>query len=273
MENINIWEQRGKELETNCLGSINSKKYKEKLAETMELLKIYTSIIWKEKKEEDPKARIYFDFDNISMNAVKEKVLEKKRNDPEGYEKIKNEIKDKVRKKLNNSMENKHHYLDIPIEEQLKIVEKSQRNENDIFEPQQNFASDLHAHIAEELTPEDYSNLEYYTSVNSHLDWMGIDGFFKFKYKNKKGEEEQVRIPFDICSKNEMIKRQEQSRKRALVSDSLSGDITILDMEGKEDYNRKNEEDQILMKIFTKRIIKEIKKQINEKEGDNKWKN
>ncbi len=50
-------EQRGRQLETNCLGFISSEKYKKELAELIEIAEIYKEIVFREKKEKDQKRK------------------------------------------------------------------------------------------------------------------------------------------------------------------------------------------------------------------------
>lgn len=47
------------------------------------------------------------------------------------------------------------------------------------------FCYDLHSTLAEEISPDDYSRLEFYTAVRSALDeYHGVDAFFRFNDSN-----------------------------------------------------------------------------------------
>ena len=59
----------------------------------------------------------------------------------------------------------------------MRIV-KEMQGKNDPTDPDRPFANDLHATIAEEITPEDYSRLRLYTAIDSALDLkFGVDAF------------------------------------------------------------------------------------------------
>jgi hypothetical protein len=264
-ENINIKEQRGKELETNCIGFISSGKYKKELAKLIEIAEIYKEIVFREEKEKNPKAEVVFDLQDFSIEAMKKKIEETKENNPELYEKAKNNTKDVIIKKLDKSIKNKNEELNLPTEELIRIVEESQIREDGPINPSRPFASDLRTRIAEELELDNHTDLEFYTSTNSHLDWRGVDGFFKFKYKNQEGEADKIIVPFDISSKSELTKEEEKKGGTRLISESLNGNIVILSMENKENYDRDNKEDQYFIKDFTNKIIQEMKYKIDEK--------
>ncbi|MCX6792932.1 MAG: hypothetical protein NTY12_02810 [Candidatus Falkowbacteria bacterium] len=79
----------------------------------------------------------------------------------------------------------------------FQMVETIQRWP-DPSDPDPDFANDLHATIAERLglKVEEYSNLEFYTAVDSLLDEKGIDAFFKLKLDGK----EDMIVSFDLTS-------------------------------------------------------------------------
>lgn len=69
----------------------------------------------------------------------------------------------------------------IPFEKALSVVKFCQPWA-DPSEPEPRFANDLHASVAEELCPDDYSKLAFFTAVGSHLDrFHGVDAFFEYK--------------------------------------------------------------------------------------------
>jgi len=54
----------------------------------------------------------------------------------------------------------------------------------DPTDPEQRTANDLHALVCEELGLEDYSKLQFFTAVESPLDYYhGVDGWFEFSGK------------------------------------------------------------------------------------------
>jgi len=70
------------------------------------------------------------------------------------------------------------------FDEALNIARRSQPEGYDPADPNMKFgfANDLHAVIAEKLSPEDYSKLKLYTAVNSHLDiYHSSDAFFELE--------------------------------------------------------------------------------------------
>lgn len=63
----------------------------------------------------------------------------------------------------------------------LEIVRLTQ-GDNDPTDPARPFANDLHATVAEELSPDDYSRIRFLTAIGSPLDrWHGVDGLFEFE--------------------------------------------------------------------------------------------
>ena len=63
----------------------------------------------------------------------------------------------------------------------VKTIQDNPENGIDPTDPEKEFANDLHASIAQELTPDDYTMLRFYTAVETVLDhFHGVDGFFEF---------------------------------------------------------------------------------------------
>lgn len=82
----------------------------------------------------------------------------------------------------------------INFQEALDLAKRCQSYDNS--DPEPRFANDLHAHLAEKIGLEDYSELKLYTAVGSQLDyWHGIDGFFEFKHEGK-----TIRVTIDVTS-------------------------------------------------------------------------
>ena len=62
----------------------------------------------------------------------------------------------------------------------LEVVKATQGN-NDPTDPEWPFANDLHATIAQELCPDAYDQLKFYTAIGSPLDFYhGVDGVIEF---------------------------------------------------------------------------------------------
>lgn len=78
----------------------------------------------------------------------------------------------------------------------MEIVRLCQ-GENDPTDPAPPFANDLHAAVAEVLTPKDYSRLRFYTAVDSDLDQRhGVDGFFDYQ-----GEDDsRITVTVDVTT-------------------------------------------------------------------------
>jgi len=64
---------------------------------------------------------------------------------------------------------------------EIKKDQDSPESKIDPSDPDKEFANDLHASIAEEMTPEDYERLRFYTAIDTVLDrFHGVDGFMEF---------------------------------------------------------------------------------------------
>jgi hypothetical protein len=142
-------ENSGNLLEKNLLATIDDNTYKKNLQEKLEeifIIKNYSTF----KSSNDP----------IGL------LLELKKRNPEKYQELKNDYASEIKKFIEERVsKNRHKFLnELSLEEQLKIIEKSQPKNSDPTEPMTSFADDLHATIVDELGME-YEDLEYYTAV------------------------------------------------------------------------------------------------------------
>lgn len=82
----------------------------------------------------------------------------------------------------------------------LQIV-KEMQGANDPTDPERPFANDLHATVAQEITPDDYSKLRLYTAIGSALDIKeGIDAFIELDK-----EEGVISVTLDVTANPEKI--------------------------------------------------------------------
>jgi len=71
--------------------------------------------------------------------------------------------------------------------QEVKDIQNNPENGMDPADPEKEFANDLHASIAQEITPDDYSKLRFYTAVETALDhFHGVDAFFEVDLDNGK---------------------------------------------------------------------------------------
>lgn len=272
-------EQQGKLIERGCLSVVSKKKYEQGIEKNL-----YKSFI----KKIDFNLYEYFD-DYSEQNPDKNFasfMQEIERDNPSRIADL--EEIDKIVKKIieERVVGERYRYLkDLKIEDQFDIIEKSQGQDFEPSEPKTDFANDLHATIAEELKLENFDDLEYYTAINTHLDNCGVDGFFKFKYQNEKGEEMSIRVCFDLTTNTpEEKNKQFLDKKRA--GEKILTDVTLFlseeDIENmkeiyknrkRENKNMKNEEIkneethkkrkkeyEFLLKNLAKQIIENYKK-------------
>jgi hypothetical protein len=138
-------------------------------------------------------------------------------------------------------------------DEQFEVVEKSQfgAGPSDLSTK---FVNDLLAIIEEKLNIENYSDLEYYTAVNSHLDFCGVDGFFKLKNNNK-----DIRVCFDITGNSE-VNKHEQGREKIKVGGKSFNVVSLFVDGNKEDYNRKR--DERMIEGFANKLVAESKREM-----------
>ncbi|HOZ53463.1 MAG TPA: hypothetical protein PK142_02175 [bacterium] len=236
-------ENSGNLLEKNLLATIDDNNYKKNLQEKLEEVFITQN---------------YSTFK--SSNDPVGLLLELKKRSPEKYQELKKEHASEIKNFIEERIsKNRHKFLnELSVEEQFKIIEKSQPKNSDPTEPMTSFADDLHATIVDELGI-DYENLEYYTAVNSHLDYCGVDAFLKFKYLDSKGKEKETRICLDI-TKNSMAGKMEQQKEKARAGGKSLSDIVVF--AENENYSRKRPEDHDLMEKTAKEIIKIYKQKI-----------
>jgi hypothetical protein len=256
MENIkspdyyNTAEKAGKELECNCLGFINDKKYLSLLKEKLELLELIKRNFG------------YYDHKNPEHKKYLKFFKRMKKENEEKYNDLRDEIADKINYRLAKTMNNKHKYLILieedEVSELIEMVEESQINEGNKTEPNLLFARDLHEYLAQELNLEDYNNLEFHTSTNTHIDACSVDGWFKYSYKDDNGQERDIRIMFDLTSKTLEQKLKEYREKRREGGKILSN--LILSMPGQETY--RPSKDREIVAGFAKDIKKEIDRRI-----------
>jgi hypothetical protein len=253
MENsreMNFENKSGVELELNYLGPIKNSTYNKK---TKELL--YDSFI----KDSFKRSFSKFSFsDNLTE-------LKKRRSDL--YNKMKEYIKDDVEKIYGERVvRNRERFLkEIDIEDQFKVIEKSQLNDEP-ESPETDFAGDLQSALAEKLGIEDYSDLEFYSSVGSHLDYCGVDGFFKAKKKDGSGF---IRITFDLTMDSPENK-EKQIRAKEMAGGKYLADVILFSeketyrekkesFEDKESFQRNRDLDKEMIYKFADQIAKKLK--------------
>ena len=89
---------------------------------------------------------------------------------------IENELFGETREKERGHRHNGY----LTYESSLAVV-KATQGENNPTDPDRPFANDLHATVAQELSPEDYSCVRFYTAIGSPLDFYhGVDGVIEF---------------------------------------------------------------------------------------------
>jgi len=249
MDNLNFENKRGVEQEINYLGSINNRKYVENV----------------EKKLTDFLAINYL-IENKSCKDPKSFLVWLKNEKKEMFERLTREIDLKLREIMDKRVvKNRHIFLrEINENDQFEIIEKSQANGFDPCDPKTDFANDLHATIVEEMSGE-YSDLEYYSAGGSHLDYCGVDAFFKFKYLNDHGEEDFVRVCLDLTSNTLENKNINKTEKIKNGGKSLTDLVLFIE---DEEYNKKKHEKKI--KDFSKQIIEIIGTKIDEKKKEKK---
>ncbi len=96
----------------------------------------------------------------------------------------------------------------MPYKEAVKWACSHQPEGWDPTDPPTRWANDLHAYVAEALGLEDWSELEFYTSLDSPFDtYHGVDAFFLFRGRlvtlditanlHKEEHKADVVVPFD----------------------------------------------------------------------------
>ena len=278
IEGMDDEEKRGKIIERACLGAINKEKYQNRLKDELYayFIRIRSKSLFamlEDFLEKNPEKTPY-DF-----------LLLIKKEGPQGEE-IADRVSFLTKKVVENKVvKNNHKFLnEIEVEQQLKIIEASQKDNSTPSEPENDFADDLHATIVEEMDIADCSDLEYYTAVGSHLDYSGIDAFFKYKFINKNGEDDFVRVCLDLTidspeSKARKIKGKERAGGKYLADNIIYLDCDEIEFMIKIFKNRREKKEikskefneirrkyDLLKNSTSKEIIKTIKKRINQKE-------
>lgn len=236
-------EREGRLVERGCLGRINKDDYQKNIER-----ELYSYYIKKIDENLDDYFNDYLDQnpDNNSYSFL----LEIQKENPARIEQLK-KVQQRVKKIMNERVlgERLRFLKQIEIEDQFKIVEKSQGEDFEPSEPKTKFAYDLHATIADKLNLENFEDLEYYTSVETHLDNCGVDAFFKFKYQDEKGREKFIRVCFDITTNTPEEKRKQEIDKRRAGETILTDLILFLT----------NDEIEKIKEIYTNRNKKEEK--------------
>lgn len=249
MDNLNFENKKGVEQEINYLGSINNRKYVENVENKLTDF-LATEYLINNKSCKDPKS---------FLSWIK---LEKK----EMFERLKSEIKPKLQMVMENRVvKNRHIFLrEISENDQFEIIERSQLGNFDPCDPATDFANNLHATIVDEMGAE-YSDLEYYPARGSHLDYCGVDAFFKFYYLDENNKKNSIRICLDLTSNTLENKNQIRNEKIKNGGKSLT-DITLFIEE--ENYDRKKEKNKKMIKDFSKDIIDLIGEKIDTKKEE-----
>lgn len=249
MDNFNFENKRGVEQEINYLGSINNRRYVENIENKLtDFLAI--EYLVKNKSCKNPKS---------FLSWIK---LEKK----EMFERLKGEISLKLKEIVESRVvKNRYIFLrEISEEDQFEIIEKSQLRSFDACDPATDFANDLHATIVDEMGAE-YSDLEYYPAQGSHLDYCGVDAFFKFYYLDDNNKKNFVRVCLDLTSNTLENKNQIRNEKNKNGGRSLTDVILFIE---EENYDRKKEKNKEMIKNFSKSIIDLIGEKIDLKKEE-----
>ena len=249
MNNLNFENKKGVEQEINYLGSINNRKYVENVeSKLVDFLAVEYLI--KNKSCKDPRS---------FLSWIKS---EKK----EMFERLKNEINFKLKNIMESRVvKNRYIFLrEISEEDQFEIIENSQFGNFDPCDPATDFANDLHAMIIEEMGGE-YSDLEYYPAQGSHLDYCGVDAFFKFKYLDENNKEDFVRVCLDLTSNSLENKNKLRDEKSRAGGKSLT-DLTLFIKD--EDYDRKKAKKEKIIEQFAEDIIKIIGEKIDSRKQE-----
>ncbi|MFA5420583.1 MAG: hypothetical protein WC280_00970 [Patescibacteria group bacterium] len=251
---LNIEGKSGVELELNYLGNIKNGTYNKKTKEAL-----YDVFIAEEFSKSGSRGIV--SANNLVEVKKQRKAL---------YEELKSHVESGVERVFNERVvKNRHKYLkEISIEDQFKIVEGSQVNE-DPSDPPTEFAGDLHATIASKMNLEDYSDLEYYSAVGSHLDYCGVDGFFKFKKTEKNGEPFSIRVAFDLTMDTEENKKNKINEKTRNGGKYLADIILYSKKESyreaksnfdtEEDFKKGRAMDEKMINSFADKIIEAAK--------------
>lgn len=103
---------------------------------------------------------------------------------------------------------------------------KETQGQNDPTDPDRPFANDLHATLAQEITPNDYSRLRLYTAIGSALDLkFGVDAFVELDE-----EEGTISVTLDVTANP----NKDSHKADVIIQVPPDGiDVTV----NKEEYN------------------------------------
>jgi hypothetical protein len=229
----------GKTVERGCLGIVSKEQYERNLE-----IALYKELL---KEIDDSLCDYYHDFVISNQDSTfGDFIAEVEKNNPYVKDDLIN-VHKLVQEILSKRVKgDRYRYIkQLKDEELFKIVEESQGSDFDSSDPKNAYASDLHAIIAEQLGLDDYSDLEYYCSVDTHLDKCGVDAFFKFKYLSNDGSEKQVTVCCDLTTKTESQKLSEIKAKK-MANEKIFTDVILC---------LTNDEVEQMKKIYTNRRL------------------
>lgn len=246
-------EREGQLAEKAYLGGIDENSYVKNFTQKLEEALIIESEYFKDKN------------DPIGF------LLELKETHPDLYQSLREEkaetinsfVTERIKKNRFKSV-NK-----VSLRDQFNVIEKSQAKDSDPTEPTTNFANDLHATIVEGLDCE-YEDVQYYSAVGTHLDYRGIDAFFKIKYIDWAGKKRKMRVTFDFTIASIEAKKQQQRDKIDSGAKNLNDMVIYAE---NNNYDRKRNEDAMLVKESAKQIINIYKRKVDDRNGKEKGKN
>ena len=243
MEKFNFENKKGVEQEVNYLGVINNNLYLKNVKNALT----------------DSLVVDYLDKNRVSRNP-KDLLASMKRSNREALKEVVGNVSDDVERIMQDRIVNNRHIFlkEIDADDQYKIIEKSQGLDVDPCDPKTDFANDLHATIVEDMGA-DYSDLEYYSATGTHLDYCGVDAFFKFNFKNDNGEDNFVRVSIDLTS-NSVENKAFSSAEKAKSGGRSFNDLILFIND--ETYDRKKQEHQNIVKEAAKKIIEKINTKI-----------
>lgn len=251
--NTTFNEREGQIAEKAYLGTINDKSYVENFTQKLEEALIAGSNEFKDKN------------DPIGF------LLELKESHPEMYQELREQNLETIEAFVKNRIkENRFRAVnEVKLRDQFNIIEKSQGKDYDPSDPKTDFANDLHATIVEELGCE-YEDVQYYSAIGTHLDYQGVDAFFKIKYIDWAGKKRKMRVTFDFTTASVEAKKQQQKDKKESGAKGLNDMVIYAE---NDRYNRKRNEDIMLVKESAKQIINIYKRKVEERDEKERKKN
>lgn len=245
IEQLRNFEVSGKEFEHICLGTMSQKDYVDAVTD-------YLIDSWCENKF----GSAYKDVKRISKGGNEEARA--------SLEIMQTEAKDALAARIAKEVtdtENRFIYNIGETKDICNLIEKAQRLKSDPCNPKPLFANTLYYSILNGLEEEypDFAedDLEYYTAVDTNLENVGIDAFFKVYFTDDKGEKKFVRVYFDL-TKNEPAQKEAQAKDRQTSADV---DVTIY-MTGKNNFDLKR--DGAELDLATESMLNAINKKIAE---------